>query len=127
MLLPEFFYETNKRASERAKGGGRWTLLLHVTPVNLDAHVVVATCISGMRQGVAPILTSPGIFIPRCGMRLVKVLAEIRHQECLRGVGERKDPNSFDSLQLLVEVVILVSAVLSVKNLNVRSVGSGNA
>ena len=119
MLLPELFYEANERASERAEGDGRCTLLLHVTPVNLDAHVVVAPGISGMRQGVAPILISPVIFIPSSGTRLVNVLAEIRHQECLRSVGEGKDPNIFDSHQLLVEVVILVSAIIAVKILNV--------
>ena len=120
MLLPELFYEANERASERAEGGGRWTLPLHVTPVNLDAHVVVAPGISGMRQleGVAPILTSPGIFIPSSGTRLVKVLAEIRHQEFLRGVGEGKGPNIFDSHHLLAKVVILFSAIFSVKILN---------
>ena len=96
MLLPELFYEANERASERAEGDGRWTLLLHVTPVNLDAHVVVAPgiMISCMRQGVAPLLTSPVPFkfIPSCSTRLVKVLADIRHQECLRSVGEGKAP-----------------------------------
>ena len=127
MLLPELFYEANERVSERADGGGRLTLMLLVTPVNLNAHVVVAPCISCMHQGVAPILTSPVIFIPSCSTRLIKVLAEIRHQECLRGVGEGKDSHIFDSHQLLVEVVILVSAIISVKILNVRSVGSGNA
>ena len=35
MLIPELFYETNECASEGAKGGGRRTLLLQVTPVNL--------------------------------------------------------------------------------------------
>ena len=95
MLLPELFYEANKRPSERTEGDGRCTLMLHVTPVNLDAHVLAAAGISGMRQGVAPILTRPGIFIPNSGTRLVKVLAEIRHQEFLRGVGEGKDSNIF--------------------------------
>ena len=118
MLLPELFYEANERASKRAEGDGRCTILLHVTPVNFDAHAVVAPGKSGMRQGVAPILTRPVIFIPSCGTRLVKVLAHIRHQECLRGFGEEKDPNIFDSHQLVVGVVILVSAIISVKILN---------
>ena len=42
MLLPKLLYEANERASERAEGDGRCTLLLHVMPVNLNAHVVVA-------------------------------------------------------------------------------------
>ena len=51
MLLPKLFYEANERASERAEGGGRRTLLLQVTPVNLHAHVVVvAPSIFGMRE-----------------------------------------------------------------------------
>ena len=63
MLLPELFNETDQSASERAEGRGRRTLLLHVSPVNLDAHVIVAPGISGMRQGVASKLTSPVPFI----------------------------------------------------------------
>ena len=127
MLLPELFYEANESAGERAEGGGRRTLPLHVSPVNLDAHVVVAPCIPGMRQGVAPMLTSPMPFIPISCTRLIQVVAGIHHQEFLRGVGEGKDRNSFYSHQLLVEVVVTVSATWFVKILNVRSVGSGNA
>ena len=39
MLLPELFYETNQRASDRAAGGGRRTLLLHVSPAVLAPHL----------------------------------------------------------------------------------------
>ena len=92
MLLPELFYESNQRASERAEGGGRLTLPLHVSPVNLDAHVVVAPGIPGMRQGVAPMLTSPVPFIPISGTRLRQLLAGIRHQELLRSLGKREGP-----------------------------------
>ena len=119
MLSPELFNEGNKRPRKRTDGGGRCTLMLHVTPVNLDAHVVVAAGISGMRQGVVPILTSPGIFIPSSGTRLVKDIAEVRHQELLRGFAEWKATNIFDSHHLPVEVVILSLAILSVKILNV--------
>ena len=49
MLLPEVFYETDQRARERAEGCGRRTLILQVSPVNLDAHVIVAPGILGMR------------------------------------------------------------------------------
>ena len=49
MFLPELCYEANESASERAEGSGRRTLPLHVSPVNLDAHVVVAAGIFGMR------------------------------------------------------------------------------
>ena len=59
MLLPEVFYESDQRASERADGCGRRTLTLHVSPVNLDAHVIVAPGIPGMRQGVACVLLGP--------------------------------------------------------------------
>ena len=97
MLPPELFYEANKRPRKRTEGGGRCTLMLHVTPVNLDAHVVVAAGISGMRQGVVPILTSPGLFIPSRGTRLAKVITEIRHQQLLRGFAEGKATNIFDS------------------------------
>ena len=55
MLLPELFYEANQGASERAKDGGRRTILLQLTPVNLHVHVVVAPGIAGMRQEVAPV------------------------------------------------------------------------
>ena len=77
-----------------------------------------------MRQGVAPILTGPRPFIPISGTRLLQIVAGIRHQEFLRGVGEGKDRNTFYSHQLLVELVILVSAILSVKILNVRGVAA---
>ena len=127
MLLPELFYEANKSSSERAEGGGRRTLPLHVSPVNLDAHVVVAPGIFGMRIGVAPILASPCPFIPISCTRLIQVVAGILHQEFLRGVGEGKNPNIFYSHQLLVEVVVTVSATWFVKILNFRGVGSGNA
>ena len=127
MLLPELFYEANERPSERTEGDGRCTLMLHVTPVNLDAHVVVAAGISGMRQGVVPMLTSPGIFIPSSGTRLVKDIAKVRHQELLRGFAEWKATNIFDSHHLLVELVIVVTALLSIKILNLRCVGRGNA
>ena len=127
MLLPELLYEANESASERAEGGGRRTFPLHVSPVNLDAHDVVAAGISGMRQGVAPILTSPVPFIPISGERLLQFLAGISHQEFVRGVGEGKDCNIVYSHQLLVELVILFSVILSVKTLNVRCVGLGNA
>ena len=91
MLLPELFYEANESASERAEGGGPRTLPLHVSPVNLNAHVVVAPGIPGMRIGVAPMLTSLVPFIPISCTRLLQVVAGIRHQEFLRGVGEGKD------------------------------------
>ena len=55
------------------------------------------------------------------------MLADIRHQELLRDVGEGKDSNIFDSQQLLIEVVITISACRLVKVFNVGSVGSGNA
>ncbi len=45
----------------------------------------------------------------------------------LHVVGEGKNSNIFHSHQLLVEVIILFSAVLSIKILDVRRVGSGNA
>ena len=127
MLPPELFYEANKRPRKRTEGDGRCTLMLHVTPVNLDAHVVVAVGISGMRQGVVPMLTSPGIFIPSSGTRLVKVIAEVRHQELLRSFTEWKATNIFDSHHLLVEFVVVVTALLSIKILNLRCVGRGNA
>ena len=72
-------------------------------------------------------LTSPVPFIPISGLLLLQFLAGIRHQELLRGVSVGKNCNIFHSHQLLVEVVILVSAVLPVKILDVRRVGSGNA
>ena len=59
MFLPELCYEANESASEHAEGGGRRTLPLHVSPVNLNAHVVVAPGIFGMRIVVVPILASP--------------------------------------------------------------------
>ena len=127
MLSPELVNEGNERTRKRTDGGGRWTRMLHVTPVNLDANVVVAAGISGMRQGVVPMLTSPGIFIPSSGTRLVKDIAEVRHQELLRGFSEGKATNIFDSHHLLIEFVILVTAILSIKILNLRCVGRGNA
>ena len=61
-------------------------------------------------------------------MRLLEYIAGIRYQHFLRGFGEGEDRNIFHSHQLrvLVEIVMIVSAVLSFKILNVRSVGSGN-
>ena len=57
ILLPKLFYEANQpeRVSERAEGGGRRTLLLQVTPVNLHAHVVVAPGIFGMQRPYSPV------------------------------------------------------------------------
>ena len=72
-------------------------------------------------------LTSPMPFIPISGTLLLQVVAGIRHQEFLRGVGEGKDHDIFYSHQLLVALVILVSAIIPVKVLNVGTVGSGNA
>ena len=66
--------------------------MLHVTPVNLDAHVVVAPGISGMRQGVAPILTSPVPFIPISGTRLVQVIEGLRDQECIWEFAPKRCP-----------------------------------
>ena len=60
-------------------------------------------------------------------MRLLQFIVGIRDQEFLLGFGEIFDCNIFHSHQLRVKVVILVSAVLSFKILNVQSVGSGNA
>ena len=60
-------------------------------------------------------------------MLLLHILACILHQELLRGVGEGNDSNIFHSHQLLVKVIILVSAVLSVRIFDVRSVGSSNS
>ena len=79
MFLPELCYEANESASERAEGGGRRTLPLHLSPVNLDAHVAVAPGIFGMRIGVAPILASPCPLIPISCTRLIQVVAGILH------------------------------------------------
>ena len=119
MFYESVFYESNQIASERAEGGRRRTLPLHVSPVNLNAHVVVAPGIPGMRIGVAPMLTSLVPFIPISCTRLLQVVAGIRHHKFLRGVGEGKDHNIFYTHQQFVELVILVSAILSVKILNV--------
>ncbi len=50
MLSPDLTYETQQSSSEGAEGGGQQTFALHVTPVNLCAHVVVASGILRMRQ-----------------------------------------------------------------------------
>ena len=127
MLIPELFNETNECANVGAESDGRRTRLLQVTPVNLLTHIVVAPGISGMCQGPAPILTSPCPFYPISSTRLPQLLADIRHRELLRDVGVGKDSNIFDSQQLLIEVVITISACGLVKVLNVGSVGSGNS
>ena len=127
MFLPELCYEANESASERAEGSGRRTLPLHVSPVNLDAHVVVAPGIPCMCQAIASMRTSPVPSIPISGTLLLQILACILHQDLLRVVGGGKDSNIYDSHQLLVEGIILVSVVLSIKILDVRSVGSSNA
>ena len=92
MLCPKLTYETDQSSCECAalcaEGGGRRTLSLHVTPVNLRAHVVVAPGISGMRQAVSSVCTGPVPFIPISGTRLPKVLANVLYQELLRVVGE---------------------------------------
>ena len=49
------------------------------------------------------------------------------HQELLRGFAEWKATNIFDSHHLLVELVIVVTALLSIKILNLRCIGRGNA
>ena len=82
-----------------------------------------------MRIGVAPILASPMPLIPISCTRLIQVVAGILHQEFLRCVAEGKtrNRNIFYSHQLLVEVVVTVSATWFVKILNLRSAGSCNA
>ena len=117
MLLPEVFYGTDQTASERAEGCGWQTLTFHASQVNLDAHVIVAPGILGMGLAVLSMLTSPVPFIPISDMLLLQYsyIAGIRFQKFLRGFGEGKDHNIFHSHQLRVEVVILVSAVLSFK------------
>ncbi len=85
---PKLTYETDQSSGEGAEGGGRRTLSLHVTPVNLSAHVVVAPGISSMRQAVSSECTGPVPFIPISGPRLPKVLANVLYQELLRVVGE---------------------------------------
>ena len=129
MLVPKVIYESDQpeRASERADSCGRRTLTLHVSPVNPNAHVIVAPGIPGMRQAVASMSISPVPLIPISGTQLLQILAGIRHQELLRVVGDGKDISIFPSHQLRVELIILVSAFLSIQILNVQSVGSGNA
>ena len=84
----ELTYETDQSSYECAEGGGRRALSLHVTPVNLRAHVVVAPGISCMRQAVSSVCTGPVTFIPISGTRLPKVLANVLYQDLLRVVGE---------------------------------------
>ena len=72
-------------------------------------------------------LTSPCPFKPISGTRLLQYLADIRDQEFLRGVSERKDRNIVYSHNLVVEIVIAVSAISPVKVLNLQSIGCSNA
>ena len=98
MLLPEVFYETYQRANERAKGCRRRTLTLqvHVSPVDLNAHVIVAPGIlgTGMRQAVSSMITIPVPFIPISSMQLLEYIASIRYQHFLRGFGEGRTATS---------------------------------
>ena len=71
-------------------------------------------------------LTSPCPFKPISGTRLLQYLADIRDQEFLRCVGERKGSNIFYSHHLVVEIVLAVSAINPVKVLNLRSIGCSN-
>ncbi len=58
MLSPDLTYETDQSSSEGAEGRGRRTFAIHITPVNLCAHVVVASGIQRMRQAVSAEATS---------------------------------------------------------------------
>jgi hypothetical protein len=83
MFRPELTYETNQSSSERANGGGRRTITLHVTPVNLSAHGVVVSCILRMCQAVSSKRTSPVPLVPISGSResrLSKILAYVLYQ-----------------------------------------------
>ena len=57
MLIPELFYETDECAKVGAECDGRRNFLLHVTPINLLTHVVVAP---GLRDLVAQMLEISG-------------------------------------------------------------------
>ncbi len=66
-------------------------------------------------------------FIQIGGPRLPKVLAYVLYQELLCAVGEGLRCDILDTDQLLVELVVPVSAVHTVEILDVLCVGSGNA
>jgi hypothetical protein len=80
-----------------------------------------------MRQGPAPMITSPCPFKPSSGTRLPQCLTDINDQESLRGLGEGKDRNIFDSHQLLIEIVVIFSALRLDKVINLGMVVCGNA
>jgi hypothetical protein len=71
--------------------------------------------------------TSPVPFIPIGSPLLPKVLAYVLNQKLLHILGEGEHCNILHLHQLLVEFVILVSAVHTVEILDVLRVGSGNA
>ena len=101
LLLPEVFDETDQRASERAERCGRRTLTLHISPVNLDTHVIVAPGIPCMSQAVASMRTSTVPFIPMSStLLLLQILACILQQELLCVVGEGKYSIFFHSHQV---------------------------
>jgi hypothetical protein len=128
MLCSNLTYETDQSSSECAEGGGWRTHTLHVTPVNLSAHVVVAPGKSSMRQAVSSEWTSPVPFIPiSCPLSAAQGPAFVLNQELLRIVCEGLHCNILHSHQLLVEFVVLVSVVHPVEILYVLHVGSGNA
>ena len=54
-------------------------------------------------------------------------LTDINDQESLRGLGEGKDRNIFDSHHLLIEIVVIFSAMRIVKVINLGMVVGGNA
>ena len=124
MLYAEVLYKSGQTAREGADGCGGRTQPLNVTPVILDAHVVVSPGISGMRQAVASLYTGPVSFILGGGTRLSQVLAGICHQELLRVIGEGEDRNILHSHrdQLLVKHIIFISAIFSIEVLDVGSV-----
>ncbi len=78
MLSPDLTYETDQSSSEGAKGGRRLTFALHVAPVNLGVHVVVASGVQRMRQAVTAEGTSLVPLIPIRGPLLPQILAYIR-------------------------------------------------
>ncbi len=127
MVLPELSNQSEQGARERAYGCRRQKQSLHVSPENFDCHVLVAPCISGMRQAVASIRTGPECFIPIIGTRLLQVLACSLHQEVLHLLGEGKDRNILHSRQLHIEVIAVVKAIIAIKILHVRGVGSSNS
>ena len=87
---------------------------------------IVAYAVTGMCEAVPPPNDRPPCFEPIGGTRLLKNLADVFDQKCLRVLGNGQDHNIFHSDNLLVKRIVLLAGIDSFEIFHMGIAGGGN-